>query len=251
MPISSPIAKYHLIEVTLATRIREGAYDDGGLPGERALAAEFEVARVTIRNALQRLGDQGLVVRRQRRGTAAISGLGAPAQPKLLRYDLDRFLDRGRKDKRKVIRFGFVPASALVATALSVALNELVLRVVRVRSDGATPLTYTEVFVLKRLSPGISRTALERKAFVQVLEESGVKIGTAEQSISSVGAPPPVSAALGVALHSPVLKLTRVIHDQTGLPVQLLLGWYRADRFEVRMRLSRADDTTKVWVEYR
>lgn len=251
MATSSPIAKYHLVEATLAARIRDGAYDEADLPGERELAADFGVARVTVRNALRRLEDQGLVVRKQRRGTAAISGRGAAQRRRLLRDDLDKFLDRGRKDERKVIGCGSVLATPLVADALRLARGEPVLRVVRTRSDGATRLTYTEAFVPIRLAPGITRAALARKSFVQVLEESGVKIGTAEQSISSEGAHRPASAALGVPLHSPVLKLTRVIYDQDGLPAQLLLGWYRADRFELRMRLSRADDATRVWVAYR
>ena len=100
MSIQIPISKHHLIEVTLAARIREGTYDNDGLPGERELAAEFQVARVTIRKALENLDGQGLVMRRERKGTVAISGLGAAVQPKLLRYDLDRFLDRGRSDKQ-------------------------------------------------------------------------------------------------------------------------------------------------------
>ena len=98
----------------------------------------------------------------------------------------------------------------------------------------------------ERIAPNITRAALNRKAFVQVLEDSGIKIGTAEQSISSEGASPTVSAALRVPLHSPVLEVTRVIHGSDGTPVQLLLNW----RFEFRIRISRAEDATKVWVEY-
>lgn len=248
MASRSPIAKYHLVEMTLAARIRDGAYE-GGLPGERDLAAEFGVARVTIRSALRRLEEQGLVARRQRRGTAALSGRSGPTR-RLLRDHLDKFLDRGRPDKRKVLRFEFVEAPTNVADALDVAPGTQVLRVVRVRSAGATALTYTDVYVPAPLAEGITRRALNRKSFIEVLEDAGVKIATAEQSIGSEGAPPNVASALGVPLHCPVLKVTRVIRNQDGGPVQLLLGWYRADRFEVRMHLSRADDVTKVWVEY-
>lgn len=251
MASTSPVARYHLIEMTLAARIREGTYDERGLPAERELAREFQAARVTIRTALGRLEDQGLVVRSARKGTVAVSGRTAAPKRRLLRDHVDKFLDRGRDDKRKVLKFGLVPATPLVAQALQLEPGELVLGVVRVRFDPVSPLTYTEVFAPRQLAPAIGRAALERHAFVELLEKAGVKIGTAQQSIGSEGAPLAVSRALAIPLHSPVLKLTRVLHDPGGTPLQLLLGWYRADRFEIRMQMSRAEDATRVWVAYR
>ena len=250
MATTSPVAKYHLIEITLAARIRDGAYDADGLPGERELAAEFAVARVTIRNALQRLEDQGLVMRRERSGTTAISGRGNAQARRLLRDHVDKFLDRGRKDTRKVLRLETVGATPAVADALRVPHGTRVLRIVRLRSNSGAPLTYTEAFVPQRLASSITRVALTRKAFMQVLEESGIRVGAAEQSFRAEGAPPVVADALAIPLNAPILKITRIVHDEDGAPIQLLLGWYRGDRFEVRMQMSRKEDVTKVWVEH-
>jgi GntR family transcriptional regulator len=237
--------------MTLAARIRDGAYDGRSLPGERELAAQFGVARVTVRNALKRLESRGLVVRKHRSGTLPVSAPSASGNRQLLRDHLDQFLARGRRDKRSVIEFGEVSAKPAVADALGVEAGKPVLRIVRVRSRGAEPLAYTEVFVPQRISAGITRAALTRKAFVEILQDLGVEIGTAEQSISADAASATVHGALQLALDTPVLKLTRVIRDAAGVPVQFLLGWYRADRFEFRMRLSRVDDATRVWVESR
>jgi GntR family transcriptional regulator len=248
---NSPVAKYHLIELTLAARIREGAYDEAGLPGERQLADEFGAARVTIRSALSRLEAQGLVARTHRRGTVAISGRAQRQPRRLLRDDIDKFLDRGRDDKRKVLRFGWVSATPYVADALGVPAGTQVLRVARLRSSGAQSLTYTEAYVTRALAPAVTRDALERKPFVRLLEEHGIHIASADQAISCEVASPAAAAALKTAINAPTLKLTRVIHDDAGKPLQLLLGWYRADRFEIRMRMSRAEDATRVWVESR
>ena len=135
---AKPIAKYHLVEVSLADRIRGGNYGDEALPGERELAAEFEVARVTIRHALQRLEEQGLVVRQQRRGTLAVSGRNASRRRRLLRENVDQFLDRGRPDQRKVLQFGIVAAPAAIARALGLRPGDRVLRIVRLRSRGGS-----------------------------------------------------------------------------------------------------------------
>jgi GntR family transcriptional regulator len=248
MAQAHPVARYHLVEMALAARIREGVYDATGLPGERALAEEFAVARVTIRSALRRLQEQGLVLRSERRGTMAAT---SAARPRLLREHVDKFLDRGRPDKRKVTGFGFVAASPAVAEALRIAPGDKVLRVLRVRSDGHGSLTYTEAHVPQAIAHTVTRAALERKAFVQLLEDHGVRIGRADQTVQSEAAGYEVARALGIPLGAPILKLSRVLHDADGVPLQLLSGWYRADRFQVRMELSRAEDATKVWIDWR
>lgn len=244
----SPVARYHRIEMALAARIRAGMYDATGLPGERALAAEFGAARVTIRTALQRLQDQGLVLRTERRGTVAAAE-GAPARPRLLREHVDKFLDRGRPDLRKVLSFRWVPASPFVAQQLGLAAGDKLLRVVRLRSNEGGTLTYTEVHVPRNVAPAVSRAALERKAFVQLLEEHGIRIGAADQVVACEAAGYEVAQALGIAIGAPIMKLTRVLYDADGAAIQLFIAWYRADRFQLRMRMSRREDATKVEVE--
>lgn len=242
--------KYAALAKLLSQRIRSGDYDAQGIPGERALAAEFGVARVTIRSALQRLDDQGLVWRHERRGTFAISDHNAAARRRLLREDMDNFLDRGRDDRRKVLLFTRTPATAEVASALRLPTGELVLRVVRLRTRDGVALTYTDTYLRLALAPYVHRRDLERKPYVQLLEEAGLSISGADQTITSVAAPPVVARALQLAEGRPLLKLARTLFDESETPVQLLLGWYHADHFAIGMRMSRLLDATRVWIQY-
>lgn len=58
------------LALRLRARIEDGAWAGGGrMPTERALAAEFAVARNTVRRALDRLEREGSVVRHVGRGT--------------------------------------------------------------------------------------------------------------------------------------------------------------------------------------
>ena len=56
--------KYHQIYLVLREQLQEGRYDVDGVPGEHALAAQFQVARITIRKAMEMLVADGLVSRR-------------------------------------------------------------------------------------------------------------------------------------------------------------------------------------------
>lgn len=250
-PENSPIAKYHRVEITLAERIRSGVYADGLLPAERVLAEEFKVARVTIRHALRRLEERGLIARQQRRGTSAISDLESPLRRRLLREHVDQFLDRGRTDQRKVLRFGFTAPSPQVADALGLKGTDSVLRIVRLRSRNGSPLTYTESFIPGHLAHILDRSRLAKEALIQALESGGVKVGAARQSVRAERCPEEIATALGITPHEPVLRLERIVFDSADAAVQLLQGWYRADCFEIHMQMSRADDLTRVWVHAR
>ena len=64
MDTAMPLPKYHQIYLVLREQLQEGRYDVDGVPGEHALAAQFQVARITIRKAMEMLVADGLVSRR-------------------------------------------------------------------------------------------------------------------------------------------------------------------------------------------
>lgn len=78
---------YLEIASTLKGRINGGAYEEGRLPSERALTAEFGVQRATVRRALRELQEKGLIFRDATRGTFAIptsSGELSPANREVM-----------------------------------------------------------------------------------------------------------------------------------------------------------------------
>ncbi len=243
--------KYHQVEQALRDRIRLGTYAGAVLPGERELAQQFKVARVTIRSALQRLLDDGVVVRLQAHGPLVPTGDFGTSPRRLLRDRVDKFLDRGRQDHRRVLAYSRIGAQAAIAQALGVPPGTQVLKVVRLRWDAQSPLTYTIAYVALAHAVAMSRSALERKAMVELLMEAGVRIGAADQTIEAASAPANIAKALKIAAHESVLRLSRSVQDKSGRTVQLLEGWYRADRFSIRMLMSPSDDATTVWVQQR
>ena len=75
-------ARYRVIAGALQERIATGEFDVGHLlPTEAELCDEFRASRFTVREALRRLEDAGLVARRQGSGTAR----GQPGTPAALR----------------------------------------------------------------------------------------------------------------------------------------------------------------------
>jgi GntR family transcriptional regulator len=99
------------------------------------------------------------------------------------------------------------------------------------------------------LAAGFGRRELAKKPILILLEESGVRIGRAAQSISARLADAVVAARLGVEVGSPLLAVSRLILDEQERPVQWLQGLYRPDRYQYRMQLSPVGAIdAKVWV---
>jgi GntR family transcriptional regulator len=149
----------------------------------------------------------------------------------------------------KVVSVDTVTASGAVAAALGLAPGDPVQKAVRVRSTRDGPLSHITTYVPADVARRFGRRELARKPILLLLEEAGVKVGRAEQSISARLADAEVADRLQVAVGSALLAVRRVIFDQQERPVQWLHGLYRPDRYEYQMQLSRVGSIdAKVWV---
>jgi GntR family transcriptional regulator len=84
---------------------------------------------------------------------------------------------------------------------------------------------------------------------LMLLEESGVVIGRAQQSISARLADATVAQLLDIDVGSALLAVHRLVFDSNERPVQWLQGLYRPDRYQYEMELSRVGGIdAKVWV---
>lgn len=248
-----PLPKYHRIYLVLREQLGEGRFVDG-LPGELALMAQFGVARVTIRRALEQLAAEGLISREPGRGTrpldpASSSTPAASGRRAQLTGLLENLVSMGLKTSVKVLEVRGISASESVASALQVAIGSEVQKAVRVRSTREGAFSHITTYVPQPLASSFGRRELSRKPILLLLEESGVKVGRAHQTISARLADAAVAQHLDVSVGTALLAVRRLIHDENDRPVQWLHGLYRPDRYEYQMELSRVGNIdAKVWV---
>ena len=241
-----PLTKYHQVYLVLREQLQEGLFAQG-LPAEIALAQQFAVGRVTIRHAMEQLVAEGLIVRVAGRGTfptpaarsAAAQAAGVQARPTRLAGLMENIVSASRATTVKVLDWRTVAASESVSAALQIEAGSPVRKAVRRRSSREGPLSYITTYMPQSLLPGVSRRALAGKPLLQLLEESGVELGRAQQTISARPADAQVAAELGVAIGTALLAVRRLVYDAQDRPVQWLEGLYRPDRYEYQMEVSR------------
>ena len=251
-----PLPKYHQVYLVLREQLQEGKFANG-VPGELVLMQQFSVARVTIRRALSQLAQEGLIRREPGRGTRALlqhrseqnNATHHKSQQARLTGLLENLVSMGLRTSVKVLSVQRIPAPHEAALILQMPEGEWIQKAQRVRYTKEGPLSHITTWVPERLAKGFGRKELAKKPILMLLEESGVKVGRAQQSISAKLADAVVAQHLDVAVGSALLAVSRLIYDIDDKPIQWLHGLYRPDRYEYQMQLSRVGGIdAKVWV---
>jgi GntR family transcriptional regulator len=166
-----------------------------------------------------------------------------------LRGLLENLVTMGLHTSVKVIEVATITASTQVAEALQLQLGDPVQKAVRVRSTKEGPLSHITTYVPDTIARRFGRRELSKKPILVLLEESGVKVGRAHQTISARLADNVLAQHLDVSVGSALLAVRRLIYDEDERPVQWLHGLYRPDRYTYEMQLSRVGSIdAKVWV---
>ncbi len=251
-----PLPKYHQVYLVLREQLHEGKFDQG-LPSELALMEHYAVARVTIRRALAQLAQEGLISREPGRGTRSLvkrstspaAGGYTKSQQARLTGLLENLVTMGLSTSVKVLSVVRMTAPMDVASALQLPDQGWVQKAQRVRYTKEGPLSHITTWIPDNIASGFGRKELAKKPILMLLEESGVKVGRAEQSISAKLADASMAPHLDVAVGSALLAVNRLIFDVDDKPIQWLHGLYRPDRYEYQMQLSRVGGIdAKVWV---
>lgn len=234
---------YHQIYLILRERIIEGHYDAKPLPGELVLAEQFNVSRVTMRRALQDLVKEGLVARGRGKGTfvkpRTESRNSSVGQSQLLSASAMRLQASGDSSDLQLIASKRILPPPDIATLLHLPSDAIVEKLIRIRQLEGQPVAHLTSFIPQDLSGRICRRRLREFPILVLLEEAGVKVAKARQTISARLADASVAYALGVPVGAPLLAISRVAYDENGRPVQVLKGLYRPDRYDYRIELSR------------
>lgn len=238
---SSPIPLYHQVSRVLRQRIVSGTYPLGSrLAAEAELAAEFGVARATIRQAVGELVTSGLVSREQGRGTFVL-GVAHKKFGVTFRGELSDLINAAAANASEVHDLAIERRAQLppdVAHGLNLD-SQVGTIVQRTLLTSGTPFAYHVNYLPERYGSLLHRGELLHSGVISILARAGVAISRARQTIAAQSSEPEESEKLGVALGSAVLVSERWLYNSDGEPVELNRAWYPGDIYEYVVELSR------------
>ena len=185
-------------------QIRRGEFAPGArLPTEETLCRTYTVSRITVIRALRDLVAEGLVERRQGRGTF----VAAP----VVDQDLLRLTDfiedmaaAGLHAESRVVGKTTVVAPDHVTNALGVVTGSPVLELRRLRLADGAPIAFDITWLTPTFAALVADADLEHQTIYRILEqEHHVAVERGEYLIEAVAATPAIAAALDVASDAP------------------------------------------------
>jgi GntR family transcriptional regulator len=237
-PAFSPL--YQQIKALLTRSLSKSEWKAGeALPAEPELAQRFQVSQGTVRKALDALTAEGLLVRRQGKGTFVATHAEAQVQYRFLRL----MPDAGPRQamQRRFLGLRRERADAETARALDLKAGDGVLQLRRLLLAGDQPVVLDDLWLPARLFKGLSaeRMAAYQGPMYGLFEaEFGVQMIRAEEKIRAVAAAEADASLLAMAPGSPLLLVQRRSFTYADRPVELRRGLYRTEAHYYRNELS-------------
>lgn len=235
----SPDPLYLQIKDYLAGEIASGRYlPDQRLPSERELSEQFNVGRMTVRQALLELTHEGRIYTRMGKGTFVL-GPKIDQQLRTLTGFSQEMRMHGRKPSSHVLEAKVIPATPEVAVALRILPGAEVILLSRLRLSDGGPLALETAHLPFVLFPNLLQYDFAVASLYQVLEgDYGVKLIQAEQTLEASLATPYEMEMLSLVPPAAVLKMQRLTFNQDGVPIEYVYSAYRGDRYKFRSTLQ-------------
>jgi GntR family transcriptional regulator len=214
---------YHQIANDLRRKIASGAWSAGSqMPSEEELTAAYGVSRITVRQALSILVQEGLVTRQPGRGSF-VRDPSITAGPRRLTSFSEEMRAKGLTPSSRVLDSRVISADQALAEALQVVPGAPVLRLERLRLGNGEPIGIQVAHVPIDRYPGLDAVDFSvASLYAEMERRSGL----------------PVASELSIAVGSPVLVVERRAWSG-GVVVEFTRSIMRGDRYRIQVRLRR------------
>ena len=218
---------YVQLSQRLAQNIRDGRFlPHEALPSERVLSDGLSLSRVTARKAIERLVEQGLIVRKRGSGNYIAPQLEQPLS-RLTSFS-EELRQRGFEPGSRWLTRACTAAAPDEQLSLGLSPGARVARLERLRLADGTVMAY-EISVLPE--PVLPEPQRVQTSLYEHLGALGKAPARALQHIRAMNADARRAELLGVPPGHALLFITRVGYLDNGAPVELTLSYCRSDYY--------------------
>lgn len=239
---ASPVPFHHQVKESLKRQVLSSELKPGDkLPSEFEIAETLGLSRNTVRQAILALVNEGLLYRKQGKGTFVSRERFRRGVPGLTGFN-EYIRGLGQVPSSKVFLVEYTRAYTEVALRLQLPGDSLIVRVERQVCADGQPIGYHEIFLppavweMIQLSP----PDLNNQSFYNLIENNcRLALASADETIEVGYATPHVAKYLDVVPGSAVLLMSRLVYSHKDEPVCYAENVYRPDRYRYHLRYRR------------
>lgn len=240
--VSGDVPLYYQLATLLREQIVSRHYrPDDQLPTEAELVRDYGVSRVTVRQAMSRLEDEGLIRREAGRGTFVTHDV--PTETTIeLDQSIGELITMGQSTSVQLVGLDDVTATREEAEELGLEEGAPLVRCLRLRKYEGQPYCSIVNLVPEEIGRQIQKKAWKQGSVLQYIEdvlEIPLRIG--KQRVRAMLADAQLARSLDTRIGAPILRVDYLIRTDQNQPVEKAELYYRGDLYSFTLHLVRAD----------
>jgi phosphonate utilization transcriptional regulator PhnR len=207
------------------------------LPSEREIGEQFNLTRITVRQALQTLEAEGLIYRMNRRGWFV--------SPPALRYNpckwqsfVEYTSDQGFTPNTEVLHQKLVSADTDMSKAFKIEKGTRLLQLHRRRSVDGRPVLIEHIYINPCLLPNIEREELSQSLTKLLHRNYGETYHSMDLSFKSTALPASAAVDLGIPTGLPGMLIQRVNYRPDGAVLEVDYEYWRHDAVTIEINMK-------------
>ena len=210
------------------------------LPPERELCQQLGISRVTLRKALTKLVDDGVLRPTHGRGWYVAQTATAKEWPNSLESFSETAKRMGLEATSEVLHAEERSANLDEAKRLLIAPGTPIFRLERVRLLGGMPIALDTTKIALQLVPGIGDVDFAEASLYEELAKRDILPARVDAVIEAQEADAELARLLDLEVGKPLLVMRQVALDQSGHPLFASMIKYAGDRYRLRTSFARS-----------
>lgn len=223
-PVAQPL--HQQLRDLMMARIESGEWSPGTyLPSETRLAEDYGVAVGTLRKALLDLVAEGVVQRRQGKGTVVASH---DSDQVLFRFfNLRRADGSWLRPESRVLARARRDGEPQEAAALGLKAGAEVICITRVRDGDGAPIVYERILLDAARFAGLETAPdpLPNTLYQLYQSHYAATVHRAQEAVTADTAQGACAEELGLAPGTAILRIRRIAMDYNRAPIELRMSW--------------------------
>lgn len=238
---NSPLPIYYQLSEQIKRLIQTEQLIPGDLlPSEREYAEQYNISRMTVRQAISNLVTEGLLYRKKGKGTFVVEKKFEQSLQGLTSFSED-MQARGYVPSNKLISFQLTPANKSVAKSLQLNTGDQVYEIKRVRLANDEPVAIEIIYTPQKIVGNVREQDVATSFYTFIENNLQFSIKHGDQVIESALANSFETRYLHLLKGDPVLLMHRItyLNNESETPLEYVRSAYRADKYKFKLQMNR------------
>ena len=240
---------YLQIEDLIIEQVESGEISPGDtIPSEAELQKKYNVSRTTIRQAMANLAKDGIIIKKQGKGTFVSKVQKTEPNLSNLCSFSEEIMKDGGKPGSKVLELGIIGAPKHIADIFKIKKGNPVIIYERLRSIDDALVGLHTVYLNQNVLPFFDLNKLNQDniSLYQFLEKDlKIHIYVADETLKAISADENIAKILNIPIGTPIMLLKRTTYTLGGQPFEYAKIIVKGEEFQYKARLTRKNNYLK------